>query len=193
MKKVFLTAVAIFGFAFANAQNREKGTVELIPQVGYLSANYYGENITNDPISSVSFGIGGDYFFNDRWSLRSGLLYQSMGTQFSGYEEKLNYITLPVNVNWHFGSTRKWNLNFGPSIGFLMSAENNNGADLKDVVNSTQIGLNYGIGYKIEVNENFSILVDFQGMTGLSEIDKKGIFNLKNVASSFNVGGVFKL
>jgi len=193
MKKVFLTAVAIFGFAFANAQNREKGTVELIPQVGYLSANYYGENITNDPISSVSFGIGGDYFFNDRWSLRSGLLYQSMGTQFSGYEEKLNYITLPVNVNWHFGSTRKWNLNFGPSIGFLMSAENNNGADLKDVVNSTQIGLNYGIGYKIEVNENFSILVDFQGMTGLSEIDKEGIFNLKNAASSFNVGGVFKL
>lgn len=116
-----------------------------------------------------------------------------MGTQFFGYEEKLNYLTLPVNANWHFGSTRKWNLNFGPSIGFLMSAENNNGVDLKDITNSTQIGLNYGIGYKIEVNEKFSILVDFQGMTGLSEIDKSGVFGLKNAASSFNVGGVFKL
>lgn len=134
-----------------------------------------------------------DYFFNDRWSLRSGLLYQTMGTQFFGYEEKLNYLTLPINANWHFGSTRKWNLNFGPSIGFLMSAENNQGQDLKDLVNSTQFGLSYGIGYKIEVNEKFSILVDFQGMTGLSEIDKEGVFNIKNAASSFNVGGVFKL
>lgn len=116
-----------------------------------------------------------------------------MGTQFYGYEEKLNYATFPVNANWHFGSTRKWNLNFGPSFGVLMSAKNNSGVNLKSLVNPTQIGLNYGIGYKIEVNQKFSILVDFQGMTGLSEIDKEGVFNIKNAASSFNVGGVFKL
>ncbi len=194
MKKIIALVICIVGLSSVNAQNREKGTIEVIPQIGYTSANYYGPDVNNnDPISSVSFGVSGDYFFNDRWSLRSGLLYQTMGTQFFGYEEKLNYLTLPVNANWHFGSTRKWNLNFGPSIGFLMSAENNNGVDLKDITNSTQIGLNYGIGYKIEVNEKFSILVDFQGMTGLSEIDKSGVFGLKNAASSFNVGGVFKL
>lgn len=194
MKKIIALAFCIVGLSAANAQNREKGTIELIPQIGYTSANYYGENLNNnDPISSVSFGLSGDYFFSDRWSLRSGLLFQTMGTQFFGYEEKLNYLTLPVNANWHFGSTRKWNLNFGPSIGFLMSAKNNSGENLKSLVNSTQIGLSYGIGYKIEVNEKFSILIDFQGMSGLSEIDKEGVFNIKNAASTFNVGGVFKL
>lgn len=194
MKKTILMAVCLVGCTFAHAQLREKGSIELIPQIGYSSANYYGSEINNnDPISKVTFGLGGDYFFNNRWSLRSGLHYQTMGTQFRGYEENLNYLTIPINANWHFGSTRKWNLNFGPSVGFIMSAETNSGVDIKDKVNPTQLGLSYGIGYKIEVSPKFSILFDFQGMSGLSEIDKDGIFSIKNMYSSFNVGGVFKL
>ncbi|MCU4188604.1 porin family protein [Flavobacterium sp. HXWNR29] len=194
MKKIFFAAIAVMVFGFTNAQNREKGAIELIPQIGYSSANYYGESdLESNAISGVTFGVGADYFFNDRWSLRSGLHYQKMGAEGSGgYEEKLNYLTLPVNANWHFGSTRKWNLNFGPSFSMLMSAENNFG-DIKDSANSFQLGLAYGIGYKIEVNEKFSILVDFQGITGLTEVPKDSDFTLKNAYSSFNVGGVFKL
>ena len=74
MKKVLLFAIAILAFSFANAQVREKGTIELLPQIGYSSANYYGEeNLNNSSLSSVTFGVGADYFFNNRWSLRSGL------------------------------------------------------------------------------------------------------------------------
>ena len=194
MKKIFFAVIAVMVFGFTNAQNREKGAIELIPQIGYSSANYYGESdLESNAISGVTFGVGADYFFNDRWSLRSGLHYQKMGAEGSGgYEEKLNYLTLPVNANWHFGPTRKWNLNFGPSFSMLMSAENNFG-DIKDSANSFQLGLAYGIGYKIEVNEKFSILVDFQGITGLTEVPKDSDFTLKNAYSSFNVGGVFKL
>jgi long-subunit fatty acid transport protein len=193
MKKVILSALAVFAFSFANAQLREKGEIEIIPQIGYASSNFYGESdLDNSALSSVSFGVGADYFFNDRWSLRSGLLYQPMGSKFDGGEDKLNYLTVPVNANWHFGSTRKWNLNFGPSIGFLTSAKEN-GGDIKDMVNSTQIGLNYGIGYKIEVSENFSILLDYQGMSGLSEIPKDSDLTFKNAYGSFNVGAVLKL
>lgn len=194
MKKVLLFAIAILAFSFANAQVREKGTIELLPQIGYSSANYYGEeNLNNSSLSSVTFGVGADYFFNNRWSLRSGLHYQTMGSEItSSYEEKLNYLTIPVNANWHFGSTRKWNLNFGPSFGFLMSAKGG-GEDIKDLANTFQFGLAYGIGYKIQVNEKFSILIDFQGMSGLSEVPKESDYTLKNAYSAFNVGGVFKL
>lgn len=193
MKKVILSVIAIFAFSFVNAQSREKGAIELIPQIGYSSANYYGDNVNNSSLTAVTLGVGADYFFNDRWSLRSGLHFQTMGSKLtSSYEEKLNYITLPVNANWHFGSTRKWNLNFGPSFGLLMSAKGG-GEDIKDLANSFQFGLAYGIGYKIEVNEKFSILIDFQGMTGLSEVPKDSDFSLKNAYSAFNVGGVFKL
>ena len=160
MKKIILAVIALGAFTFSNAQSRAKGTIELIPLVGSSSSNYYGDNgnSSNSSLSSINYGIDADYFFNNRWSLRSGLLSQTMGSQFPGVKEKLNYLTIPVNANWHFGSTRKWNLNFGPSIGLLLSAKDNS-TDIKDLANTTQIGLNYGIGYKIEVSTKFSILL----------------------------------
>ena len=196
MKKILLTVVIALTATIAQAQTREKGSFEYINQIGYSSANYNGEgvNLDNKPVNAVSYGLGGDYYFNNRWSLRSGLLFQTMGTK-SGlgiFKDELQYLTIPVNANWHFGSTRKWNLNFGPSIGFLTSA-NTNGIDIKELVNSTQIGFNYGIGYKIEVSEKVGILIDWQGMAGLSDITKESSTDLKNVYSAFNAGCVFKL
>lgn len=182
----------IIGFV-GYSQKRAKGAVELTPFIGHSASNYYGEeNLDNSSLTSVNFGADLDYFYNDRWSLRTGLLFQTMGTKFNGYREELNYVTIPVNANWHFGSTRKWNLNFGPSFGFLTSAEAN-GVDIKDLVNSTQIGLNYGIGYKLEVSKKFSILFDYQGMTGLSEVPENSDYTIKNSFGSFNIGGVFVL
>lgn len=196
MKKILLTVVIVLTATIAQAQMREKGSFEYINQIGYSSANYNGEgvNLDNKPVNAVSYGLGGDYYFNNRWSLRSGLLFQTMGTK-SGlgiFKDELQYLTIPVNANWHFGSTRKWNLNFGPSIGFLTSA-NTNGIDIRELVNSTQIGFNYGIGYKIEVSNKISILIDYQAMTGLTDVAKDSDFKIKNVYSSFNAGCVFKL
>lgn len=190
----------LLGSLFGFSQQREKGTIEVTPIIGYATSNYYAsENLSNDPISSVNFGVNGDYYFHNRWSLRSGLLLQTMGSEYSvpelgigNIEEKLTYLTIPVNANWHFGSTRKWNLNFGPSFGFLMSAKAND-EDIKDLVNSFQFGLNYGIGYKIEIKENIGILIDYQGMSGLTEVPKEGDVKFKNAYSAFNIGCVIKL
>jgi hypothetical protein len=114
-----------------------------------------------------------------------------MGTQTFNFKDQINYITLPVNANWHFGSTRKWNLNFGPSVGFLLSA-NTNGVDVTEFVTSTQLGLNIGIGYKIEVSKQFSILVDYQSQAGLTNVLKQN-FTFKNTFGAFNLGAVIKL
>lgn len=193
MKKILFTALALFLFGYTNAQSRAKGTIELTPQIGYSSANYYGNNLNgNSPLSAVTFGVGGDYFFNNRWSFRSGLHIQTMGSQLFAFEEKLNYLTIPVNANWHFGSTRKWNLNFGPSIGFLLSAKDNN-TDIKNLANGTQVGLNVGIGYKIEISNDFSILVDYQSISGLSDVSKSSASTIKNSYGAFNLGAVLKL
>ncbi len=192
MKKIICLSMLFSSIAMF-AQNREKGTIEVTPIIGLSSANYYSnESLSNSAISSFDFGVNGDYYFNDRWSLRSGLLFQTMGSQYINFEDKLEYFTLPINANWHFGSTRKWNLNFGPSFGFLMSAKTN-GIDVKDEANSFQLGLSYGIGYKIEISQKFSILIDFQGITGLTEVIKDTQIPIKNAYSTFNIGGVFKL
>jgi hypothetical protein len=197
MKKIIVTSLLLVGF-FGFAQKREKGTFELTPIIGYASSNYTSsEELSNDPITSVDFGVNGDYYFIDRWSIRSGLLLQSMGSEYEFfgnqvYQDKLEYLTIPLNANWHFGSTRKWNLNFGPSFGFLMSAKSA-GENVKSLAESFQLGLSYGIGYKIEINEKIGILIDFQGMSGLTEVIKDSEIPIKNAYSVFNVGGVFKL
>ena len=42
MKKIIFCVLSILSLGFASAQVREKGTIEIIPQIGYASANYYG-------------------------------------------------------------------------------------------------------------------------------------------------------
>lgn len=196
MKKIIVGTFLFLSF-MGFSQKREKGTIELTPIIGYASSNYTStEELSNEPISSVDFGVNGDYYFIDRWSIRSGLLFQSMGSEYRGFgevfQDELEYLTIPVNANWHFGSTRKWNLNFGPSFSFLMSAKSN-GENVKSLAESFQLGLSYGIGYKIEINEKIGILIDFQGVSGLTEVIKDSEITIKNGYSVFNIGGVFKL
>ncbi|MFN8273620.1 MAG: porin family protein [Flavobacteriaceae bacterium] len=199
MKKYFcigLLLCSLMGFS----QNI-KGTFEITPVIGVANSNYQSSQKTNtDPVTTVSFGSYADYYFNDSWSARSGLLYQTMGTQYrSGnfYTEKLNYLTVPMDINWHFGAMRNWNLNVGFCLGFLSSATSN-GEDVKKFINTTQYGLNYGIGYTFHINDHFGLLLDFQGMSGLSNVLKSSRNNISqptatNLYNSINVGGVFVL
>lgn len=204
MKKfIFTTALLISVVGYS--QLREKGTIELAPVLGVGFANYYGGDATsaNKPITRATFGANIDYYFNDRWSLRSGLIYQVFGTEiksrgsiYINAEEDLKYITIPVNANWHFGSTRKWHLNFGPSFSFLTAAESTiNGVtfDIKEGVNSFQLGLNIGIGYKIEISEKFGIDISYNETLGLTKVSKSTQFSFKNTQSAINLAAVFKL
>lgn len=195
MKKLFCLSLLLF--SLMGISQNEKGTFELTPIIGFASSNYHSsQKINNDPITTVDFGAYGDYYFNNSWSIRSGLLFQTMGSEYRNgifYTEKLKYLTVPLNANWHFGKNRNWNLNFGVSMGFLSSATSN-GQDVKKFVNSNQFGLSFGIGYTFKINDKFGLLIDFQGMSGLTEVAKSNNqASFTNVHSSFNVGGVFKL
>jgi long-subunit fatty acid transport protein len=202
MKKTILSLAAILTFGFINAQVKEKGTFEITPKVGTSSFAEFGEDDTSDYNSGVELGATIDYYFNDRWSLRSGLIADKMGSKSHDagdyYEDKLNYISVPINANWHFGSTRKWNLNFGLSPSFLTKAEytanNTTFTFPKNTIESFQLGFTFGIGYKIGITEKFGILIDtqwFNGLTNISNIAETG--KITNNGYSFNLGGVIQL
>lgn len=204
MKKILLSLITLFSFAFTNAQSKEKGTIEITPKIGYSSFNENNEGENTDANSGVAFGATADYYFNNRWSLRSGLIFNKMGGEYyingmgGVWEDKLNYLSIPLNANWHFGSTRKWNLNFGLSPSFLLNAEANDavGNSMKitnNEIKSFQLGLTFGIGYKIEVTKTFGILIDYQGFAGLTNINNASSSNITNIGDSFNVGGVIEL
>lgn len=132
---------------------------------------------------ALRFGVLGDYYFNDRWSVRSGLSYFSMGASSPFPAElKLDYLNIPINANWHFGITP----------GFLLKGDVN-GEDVKDLFKSSQLAISYGIGYKIEISKNFSILIDGQCLFGVTNIieDSSDDFTRLNAGSSINIGGVF--
>ena len=200
MRKLLLLAFVMLSTIITNAQN-EKGDITIAPQIGYNFSTYYVENIDFNNRSAFTAGVIGEYYFNDRWSLRTGLIYDAKGAEDRfGNTDKLNYVSIPLNANWHFGKKRNWYLNFGPAISFLTNAEtefaNGSTVDIKDAIKSTDFGLALGIGYKFAVSENIELYIDYQGMGGFSGITEDNVqvpATYRNSRSSFNVGGVFKL
>lgn len=201
MKKTLLAMITMASFSLANAQIKEKGTIEITPKIGYSyfqeMTDYGNGSGTTDSNSGIAFGANADYYFNNRWSLRSGLIFNKMGGEYidnyQPMEDKLNYLSVPINANWHFGSTRKWNLNFGVSPSFLLSAKINDEKIPSSMIKSFQLGLSLGIGYKIEINEKFGILIDYQIFSGLTNISNISGFDSRNAGDSINLGAVIEL
>jgi Outer membrane protein beta-barrel domain len=210
MKKLYFLTLSFLICTFVTAQLKEKNTIEITPKIGYSSFAEF-TNLNADPnnnksgstgsITGFSFGVTADYYFNNRWSLRSGLLFDKMGsrTLLNGikYEDRLNYISIPINANWHFGSTRKWNLNFGLSSSFLTDAKYSQGTFEKSfpdgLINNFQFGMSYGIGYKIEINKKFGILIESQSFTSFTNILNNSNYNATNNGGSLNIGAVIQL
>lgn len=201
-KTLFIALMASFA---VNAQVREKGEVEVSPFIGVSTANYFGDvGMMNEAVVNPYFGANLDLYFNNRWSLKTGVEYQTMGSQgesygfygFESFEEKINFVSVPIHANYHFSKNRRWYLNFGPTINFLTEATSN-GMNMKEGITPVQLGLGIGIGYKIYVNERFSIGIDHQEYIGFtnnlkSKYNNNDLF-IGNYFGSFSVKAIFKL
>lgn len=201
MKNLFFTAVLASGLvSISSAQS--KGDVEFGVNVGYNSSTVQVSRSYFQPDSGQGLNVGfsADYYFSDRWSIKGKLIYDQKGWDNGSFEDangnyyatdfNLNYLTVPVMANWHFGSKRNWYLNFGPYVGFLMSAEETaGGVDVKEAFNSTDFGLALGIGVKIPVSDKLKISIEYEGQGGGSDIFKESNnYRVSNSRSSLNVG-----
>lgn len=194
-KTILIAALAMFGLAQMNAQS-EKGDLTLAPQLGLNLSNYSSsEALSNKIRTAFNLGVNAEYYFSDRWSLRSGLFYDSKGTKVTvsgeDYIDKLNYIALPIHANWHFGSSRNWFLNFGPTLGFLISAKADTPDgefDIKNEVNSFDVGLGLGIGYKFDISDNAKLFIQYQGYNGFVDVIDGLEISVRNATSAFNLG-----
>ncbi len=205
MKKLLLIPVlACLGLFQANAQNN--GDIELGVGLGLSLSNVStidGQNNTSS-LTSITAGVSGEYYFSDRWGIKSKLIYDNKGWAdgfiFDEFGERttdfeLTYLTIPVMANWHFGSKRSWYLNFGPYVGILINAEDSElGLDLKDSFKSTDFGFAFGIGYKFEVNDDFKLFIEYDGQSGLTDVFEQNSGDaIRNGRSSFNIGALFNL
>jgi len=213
MKKLFIVLLSIG--SYFNAFSQEKGSFELGIVGGYNGATVTANTATNSTlVSGFNAGIFGDYFFSDRWSIKGKLSYDQKGwgngyftTTFNdqNYQQDFNfdhvdyhldYLTIPIMANWHFGRKRNWYLNFGPYAGFLLSADQTatQYPELKEYFNKIDAGLAFGIGVKIPISSKVKILFELDAQAGVTDIGKGNQSAvIRNSRSSYNTGLVFDL
>lgn len=207
-KSLFFAALMAFGMtAFAQEKERrgypEKGDLELGAGLGVNLSNISGDDFDYDTGTGFNVAGSADYYFSNRWSIKAKLMYDQKGcndvyllTDTDEYYTNfnLNYLTIPVMANWHFGKNRQWYLNFGPYASFLMSAEETEGGlDLKDGFNSTDFGVEVGIGVKIPLNDQLKLFIEYEDSAGLSDISKGNDGTFRNTRGCFNIGLNFML
>jgi hypothetical protein len=202
MKKIITTLFVVLGFyTLTLAQNKSKGS-EFGIGIGYNGAYVTSSNQSTSAISGFNVGIHNDFYFSDRWSLKAKLVYDQKGwakgfltvgtTTHHNVNYRLNYITVPVMANWHFGKTRNWYLNFGPYLGFLTTATvkiNGSNTDVKQVFNSVDGGLDLGIGVKFPVSGTSKLYIEYDGQSGVGDIFQNSAGgSVRSARASINIG-----
>jgi hypothetical protein len=197
MKKVLLTAAAIFAFGFANAQEVKFGV-----KAGLNMASLSGGDAYYSYGSKAGFHVGGlaEIKINDKFSVQPEVLYSLKGADFNyGFggafglaTDKLNlsYIDVPVMVKFY--PIERLSAELGPNVAFLMSAKRvqNTTIDVKDNFNSIDFGMNIGAGYELKQGIMFQLRYNL----GLADISKTatGATNVTDKNSVFQVSAGYK-
>ena len=168
MKKVILTAAAVFAFGFANAQETKFGV-----KAGLNMSNFSGD--VEDNSAKIGFQVGGfaEIKISDKFAVQPELLYSLQGAKYSGEGDDLNYnfsyLNIPVMAK--FFVAEGFSLEAGPQLGILTSAkvtDGNDSEDIKEFFESIDFGLNFGAGYDVAENINIGLRYSL----GLSNIAK---------------------
>ncbi|WP_420573464.1 porin family protein [Kordia sp.] len=164
MKKLLLIAAfAVFGFANVNAQD-----IKLGAKVGMNFASIYGDTPANlDPITSiVNFGVVGEIPINEKFSFQPELMYSIQGFSINDTSLTLNYFNIPLMGKYYL--TKKLSVEAGPQVGFLLSAKND-GPDVTDNFKTLDLGVNVGLGYKLNNGINFGLRYNL-GLSNINDV-----------------------
>lgn len=127
------------------------------PVLGVNLANVAGD--VEDNAMKLGAHIGGvvSIGISDNIAVEPGIQFSMKGSQDSEeskFKSNVNYIDIPITLRYAFGEEGTgFNIGVGPYIGILMSAkytDGDNDVDYKEFVNSTDFGLNVGLGYQLE-------------------------------------------
>ncbi len=186
MKKLVLV-IAILVFTLnMNAQ------ISFGAKSGINIASISGDN-TDLFEPKIGLVIGGvaEFKISDAFAVQPEILFSQQGISIenSNTKLKMNYLNLPIMAKYY--PTTSLSLQFGPQIGFLLSAKADNGkvtVDRNDNFKTVDLGLGFGIGYKLD----FGLFFDARYNIGLINInDVNGTDKNYNSILNFSVGYYF--
>ena len=180
MKKLFLVgAIALFGAMNAQTFGLKAGmNVSSVSESDTKSKiGFYAGALMNAPIAT-------------NFSIQPEVLYNSKGFKFDGADVTANLDYISVPVMFQYNVVPQFYLEAGPEFSFLVSAKAKGGGatlDIKDNVNSFDLGLGLGAGYyfipSVGINARF--------VAGLTNADKTdGGTSIRN--NVFQIGLTYK-
>ncbi len=216
MKKVLLSAVALFAFGFANAQQFKFGV-----KAGLNLATLKGSAVNSDVTMKAGLHAGGllEIKFTDKLALQPELLYSMQGAKVvdtgteagitfkDEFKRNLDYINIPIVLKYY--PVGGFFLEGGPQAGFLISAKSKNtftettaggtvthissDTDVKDQYKSVDFSFNLGLGY--DFTPNFFAGARYNlGLTNIeNQKGNNGAYeaDIKNGVLSFSLGYKF--
>jgi len=180
MKKVALViALTVLGLSNVHAQKIKFGAKGGL-NVAFITGDNAGDF---DPVTGFHFGLQAEIPFSGKISFQPELLYSGQGYDTNINSEgiiALNYLNIPLLAKYYV--TERLSLEAGPQIGFLLSTKGGT-KDYKDLFKTSDFGVSFGLGYKLDNGLNFSVrynlgLTDINNMDGISDKNRNGVFQL---------------
>jgi hypothetical protein len=206
MKKLFIALFILSAFYSISSAQQDPGTIQFGVNGGLNQSYVDISNSYQQSASKVGFtgGVSADYYFSDTWSIKLRASYDQKGwgngyldvtdangntTEIEGLTIKLNYITIPLMANLHFGRQKQWYFDLGPYIGILTSASGG-GYDLKSTFNATDAGLDSSVGIQLPIGDRTRFFIEVDGQVGVVNVASSNSDNgnFQNGRSSFNIG-----
>lgn len=183
MKKIIaVIIIVILAGVNVNAQEIKFGA-----KIGLNYASIVGDNTEQiDPVTSFNVGVLTEIPISEKFSFQPELMYFGQGYNYNDNTISLNYLSIPVIGKYYL--IKGLNLVAGPQIGFLLYAKNDK-ASTKDLYNSVDFGINFGVGYKLDNGINFGARYIY-GLTNINNVE--GIVDKnKNVGFQLSIGYFF--
>jgi hypothetical protein len=196
MKKITLLLVSVFTVGFVNAQDKEDMSFGVKGGLNVSSITNTEESGVNSK-SLIGFHVGffSEFMLSDKFAIQPELLYSAQGVKLEAAggdgDIKLDYINIPLMAKYYVANS--FSLEFGPQIGFLVSAKAESGGvseDIKDDVKSTDVSLGFGAGYyfadKFMLGARYNL-----GLTRVQEDLSPGESESKNTVFQISLGYKF--
>jgi len=218
MKATFCTLLVMFISSAALAQEETPSDgVSIGINGGATYSSIRGNDLAeaNDPAFNFLIGVSAEIPLSDKLSFMTAINYERKSVKqtlhfdylgaippggdpafIQGDVETnltLEYITVPLNIRYYFGSKKIVYINGGPFIGFFGSEylkidgekadEDNN-----DFYKSIDLGVNLGIGAKFRLSDTQAISIEVRdnlGLTNISNVPIVGNGTLKT--NAFNL------
>lgn len=185
MKKIILLATILLIAGTASAQTYLNSDRDNLSSVGQTNVAFEAGAAISSTTGGTNFNTGGIAGFNvgfsfevpvlNTFSIMPEILYAQKGytanTQFGNFEQRSQYIDVPVLAKFHAGS--KLNFYVGPQVSYLMTATNKFSSEFSTPAqsyyenNGTKllfdgvVGVGVNVTHAVELHARYAI--DLQG------------------------------